>query len=65
MKTYEDYLKVLKEAEEDFSKKAKEEEENDYGDAMQSIERAEAQGYFEGLELVKELIEALTKKEGN
>jgi hypothetical protein len=32
-----------------FLEISKEEEENDYGDAMQSMERTEAQGWLDGL----------------
>lgn len=33
----------------DFIEIAKEEEDNDFGDAMQSMERTEAQGFMDGL----------------
>ena len=33
----------------DFIEIAKEEEDNDYSDAMQSMERTEAQGFVDGL----------------
>lgn len=40
----------------DFNEIAKQEEEDDYSDAMLSMERTEAQGYAEGLEAAYLLI---------
>ena len=62
MKTYQDYIKALEEADAEFSEIAKEEEDNDYGDAMQSIERAEADGFAQGLRASKELLDMLIKE---
>ena len=46
----------IKEAYEEWVEVAKEEIDNDYGDAMQSMERAEATGYLNGLEVAYTLI---------
>ena len=50
---------------EEFSEIAKAEEEDDYSDAMLSMERTEAQGYAEGLEAAYLIIynKAYTPKE--
>lgn len=40
----------------DFSEIAKEEEEGDYGDAMLSMERTEANGFLEGLSVAYHII---------
>jgi hypothetical protein len=40
----------------DFSEIAKEEEDGDYGDAMLSMERTEANGFLEGLSVAYHII---------
>jgi hypothetical protein len=40
----------------DFSEIAKEEEDGDYGDAMLSMERSEANGFLEGLSVAYHII---------
>jgi hypothetical protein len=40
----------------DFLRIAKEEEEDDYSDAMQSMERTEANGFVEGLSVAYHMI---------
>ena len=40
----------------DFSEIAKEEEEGDFGDAMLSMERTEANGFLEGLSVAYHII---------
>ena len=56
---------LMLEAETDYLKIEKEEREDDYSDAMLSMERTEAQGYAEGLSVAYELIfgEAYIPKE--
>lgn len=40
----------------DFLEIAKEEEDGDYGDAMLSMERTEADGYLQGLQVAYQLV---------
>ena len=47
---------MIDKATQDFIEISKEEEENDYSDAMQSMERTEAQGFMDGLSVAYHII---------
>jgi hypothetical protein len=56
MKPQEMLEQMIDKATLDFLAIAKEEEDNDYGDAMQSMERTEAQGFVDGLSVAYHII---------
>jgi hypothetical protein len=56
MTPQEQLEKMIDNAWSDFSEIAKAEEEDDFSDAMVSMERTEAQGYAEGLSMAYALV---------
>ena len=56
MSQQETLERLIDQAWEEFTEIAKEEEEDDYGDAMVSMERTHAEGYAEGLSSAYSLI---------
>jgi hypothetical protein len=56
MTPQEQLEKMIDNAWSDFSEIAKEEEDDDFSDAMVSMERTEAQGYAEGLSMAYNLV---------
>ena len=64
---FDAYMSIIEkwheESKTDYQTKVAHEEENDYSDAMESIERAYAEGYMDALSSVIELLNPTEKEQ--